>query len=323
MSAASRGRGLLLAAALGLLALPASAAAETPGVPLPLPPGVPPQLQAELHAETGTSEPSGPFLPRFELHVKGGYDVSVLGIGSAAVVEVTRGHARAATAYVARGTVTPGRIEASFADLGAVSMRFRPSGRTSLSKPLRFCGGASHYRSRLGVFAGDFRFKGEHGYISVHAHRAKGAIREPLPLHCGGHVLRPDAAEAHSSGDGFQSIEPEFLAADWRHGVHAESFSAIGFGDSLLYLAFVEQSEGALAKLQFAFASGPTKALSIDDALTRAQVSPPAPFKGTGQYRAAPDGTTTWTGGLSVNFPGAGHFPLTGSLFKTELGAGF
>ena len=324
MRGATRARRLLLASALGLLALPALASADAPGVPLPLPAGVPPQLRAKLHAETGTRTPSGQFMPKFDLHVHGGYDVSVLGVGSAAIVEVTHGHARAATAYIARGTVTPGRIQASFGDLGKVSMRFRPSGQASLSKPLRSCGGASLYRSRLGVFGGDFQFKGENSYISVHAHRAKGAIRESLAPHCGRRGPHgSDRSVARSSSDGFQSIEPEFLAAGWRHGVRAESFAAIGFGKSLLYLAFVEQSEGALAKIQFAFASGPSKALSIDDALTQARVTPPAPFKGTGTYRAAPDGTTSWTGPLSVNLPGAGHFPLTGPEFKAEIGAGF
>lgn len=324
MSGAIKARRLLLAMALALLAVPALANAEAPGVPLPLPAGVPPQLRAELRAETGTSAPRGPFLPKFQLRAHGGYRVGVFGIGSAVIVEVVHGHARAATAYIARGTVTPSRIQASFGDLGRVAMRFQPSGRISLSKPLRHCHGASRYRSRLGVFSGSFQFKGENGYISVHAHRAKGTIRDSLAPHCG--RQRPRGSErdvARSSGDGFQSIEPEFLAASWRHGVGAASFAAIGFKTDLLYLAFAEQSEGALAKIRFAFASGPSTALSIDNALTRARVSPPAPFKGTGTYRAAPDGTTTWIGALSVNFPGAGHFPLTGPQFKTELGAGF
>jgi hypothetical protein len=307
---------------LALLVLPALASADGVGVPLPLPAGVPPQLRAELHAETGTSAPHGPFLPKFHLHARG-YDVSVLGIGSAAIVEVIRDHGKAATAYIARGTVTPGRIQASFGDLGRVAMRFMPSGRVSFSKPPPHCHGASRYKSRLGVFAGDFRFEGENDYVSIHTHRAKGGVRIPLTLHCGRQGRGPQQGVARTSGDGFQSIEPESLRADWRHAVSTVSFAAIGFGSDLLYLASAERSEGALAKIQFAFTSGPSKALSISDALTQARVTPPAPFKGTGTYRAAPDGTTTWTGALAVNFPGSSHFSLTGPLFKTVLGAGF
>jgi hypothetical protein len=307
---------------LALLALPALASADAPGVPLPLPGGVPPQLRAQLRAETGTSAPHGPFLPGFHLHAHG-YDVSVSGIGSAAIVEVAHDHGKAATAYIARGTVTPGRIQASFGDLGSVAMRFKPSGRVSFSKPPPHCHGASRYKSRLGVFAGDFRFKGENDYVSIHARRAKGGVRIPLTLRCGPQGRGSERGMARTSGDGFQSIEPESLQADWRHAVSAVSFAAIGFGSDLLYLASAERSEGALAKIQFAFASGPAKALSINDALTQARVTPPAPFKGTGTYRAAPDGTTTWTGALAVNFPGSARFPLTGPQFKTELGAGF
>jgi hypothetical protein len=331
VSAPAAIRRLLPAVAIALCAFPAVASAGEPGLPLPLPAGIPPQLRAELRTGTGTSAPRRQFMPKFELKAHGGYRVRVFGVGSTVIVEVTHGHSGATTAYVARGTVTPGRIAASFEGLGRVAVRFRPSGQTALSKPLRHCHGASRYRSRLGVFSGSFRFEGENGYVSIDARRAKGAVRDSLQLHCGRRSPRgPDENVARSSGDGFQSAEPTFLAAGWRHAVSSASFAATGAGlaasggkDGLLYLSFAEQSEGRLAKVRFAFASGPSKALSIDDALTRARVSPPAPFKGTGTYRAAPDGTTTWTGPLSVNFPGAGHFPLTGPEFKTELGNGF
>jgi hypothetical protein len=324
VSAAPGIRRLPLALAVALLAFPAAAAAGSSGLPLPLPAGIPPQLRAELRAETGTSAPHVPFMPKFQLKAHGGYRVGVFGIGSTAIVEVTHGRSDATTAYVSRGTVTPSRIEASFEGLGRVAVRFRPSGRTSLSKPLRHCHGASRYRSRLGVFSGSFRFKGEDEYVSIDASRAKGAVRETLELNCGrANPHEQEESVARSSGDGFQSAEPTFLAAGWRHAVSSASFTAIGVAKEILYLGFAEQSEGRLAKIRFASASGPSAALSIDDALTQARVSPPAPFKGTGTYQAAPDGTTTWTGPLSVNFPGAAHFPLTGPQFKTELGAGF
>jgi hypothetical protein len=83
------------------------------------------------------------------------------------------------------------------------------------------------------------------------------------------------------------------------------------------------QTRGDLAILRFAFtASDSARAFSVDNALTRAQVKPPAPFHGTGTYRAASDGTKTWTGGLAINFPGAPRLPLTGPEFKPELAAG-
>ena len=59
-----------------------------------------------------------------------------------------------------------------------------------------------------------------------------------------------------------------------------------------------------------------SKTFVSDDALTSATLRPPAPFHGKGTYSAGPDGTKAWTGPLSVAFPGAPRFPLTGTQFK-------
>ena len=62
------------------------------------------------------------------------------------------------TAYVAHGTATTHRIKASFGDFGAISVRFRPSGRVIKSRKGRGCRGPDRYTSRPGVFAvGDVR----------------------------------------------------------------------------------------------------------------------------------------------------------------------
>ena len=68
-----------------------------------------------------------PFHPVCVLGANDGYRVGVSGNGSAVVLEVVHGRSRAMTAYVARGTVTPRRLEASFGSFGKVAMRFRPS----------------------------------------------------------------------------------------------------------------------------------------------------------------------------------------------------
>jgi hypothetical protein len=318
--------GLLLAICLAALALPALATASPAVIPLPIPAGTPPQLraliQARVSADAGGGA-EGPARPKFELDAHK-YKLDVFGVGTAVVVEVTRGHSKAVTAYVARGTVTPGRIQASFGELGDVAMRFRASGQVALSKPLSHCNGESRYRNRLGVFAGEFRFRGEDGYVSVHAHRAKGEVRAEDQVQCGGrHSLRPQQRASHHSGSLFEALELRSLAASWRHAVSSASFAVLGIGKKVLYIASAEQSKGTVATLRFAVESGPGKAFTLSNALTTARVSPPGPFYGAGTYRAAPDGTTTWTGALAVNFPGAPRFPLAGPQFKAAVGAGF
>jgi hypothetical protein len=261
-----------------------------------------------------------PFLPLLVLKASHGYRVGVIGIGNAVLLEVIHGRARAVTAYVARGTVTPGRLEASFGDLGSVAMRFRPSSNRTWEKPHRRCKRGGRIVHRGGVYVGNLRFRGEGGYISVHAHRAKGQVSSVAPQ-CWStgidqrsqHAVRPS-----QQGDPF---EFDALGASSRHGVTSTSVGAVALGGRAIFFASTEQSEGDLAILRFAFAAGPTRAFTVDNALTRAQIRPPAPFHGTGTYRAAPDGTKTWSGGLAVNFPGAPRLPLTGPQYKTQLEA--
>ena len=79
-----------------------------------------------------------------------------------------------------------------------------------------------------------------------------------------------------------------------------------------------------MARIRFALTTAPAKkSFAVNEALTGATIAPPEPFHGKGAYRAASDGTTTWTGPLSVSFPGVPRLPLTGEAFKATLSAGF
>ena len=323
MSAAIRIRRLLLIAALVLVVIPASASASArpPAFSLELPRELPPRLRAQVPSRMNPRSSPAPFHAAFVLKPSHGYRIGVVGIGGAVVLEVRRGHARALTAYVARGTVTPGRLEASFGDLGKVAMRFRPSSNRTWEKPHRRCKGAGRFVNRNGVYVGDVRFKGEGGYVSIHVHRAKGQVSSVAPWCL---RARPDRRSQHAIRPSQQGDpwELDSLGASWRHGVTSTSVGAIALGRRVLFFASTEQSVGRLAILRFAFARGSPRAFTVDNALTRAQIRPPAPFNGTGTYRAAADGTKTWSGGLAVNFPGAPRLPLAGPLFKARLKVG-
>ena len=63
------------------------------------------------------------------------------------------------------------------------------------------------------------------------------------------------------------------------------------------FAAITEEGLGSMARLRFALTTTHSKkAVILNEALTKATIAPPAPFQGKGTYRAAPDGTTTWTG---------------------------
>ena len=79
-----------------------------------------------------------------------------------------------------------------------------------------------------------------------------------------------------------------------------------------------------MARIRYALATERSKdAIAINDALTSASIEPPPPFHGKGTYRAAPDGTTSWTGPLSVSLPGAPRLPLTGERVQSDARIGF
>jgi hypothetical protein len=317
--------------AVALLAIPAAGLAS----PIDIPAAVPPQFRAAVRSQVHSPNMHSDFVSKFNLKTHNGYAVSVIGFSDIVEIEVTRekhggatnhkpsGRGRAVTVYVARGTVTPNRIEASFGDLGEVSVRFHPSGQVSETKPRRHCKGPDRFTSDLGVFVGNVHLTGENHYVSVRAHRAKGTIRSPLHLRCAPRHFAPPVGHASRQVHEEPTFPPTLLAASSRHGVTATEFLTVQIGKKTLFLATDEQSKGSIAEVRYAFAVASSKDFTTDDSMTTASVTPPTPFAGKGSYSAGPDGTKTWTGPLRVFFPGAPRAPLTGPQFEVALASGF
>ena len=303
-----KGRVAILALLALALAAPAqSAAAERAPLLPPLPP-------TQLMAQVGAPVPPAPrFRSGFVVEASDGYRVGVINFGSAVSLIVFRGgHGKGLTetVYLARGVAAPERLQATFGKFGKVSMRFRESSNRTWSGKRRDCGEVDRFVKRRGLFVGDLRFRGEDGYVSVRIQRAKGAVvtvaAKCLPRAQSSFFLEPQSA---------------IYAESW-DGVDTTGFLALELGKKTVALAIDEESRGKLAISRIALARKPG-ALSVNEAATSAHFSPPPPFHGTGRYAAAPDGATTWTGNLSVNFPGAPRFPLTGPQFEVFLEAPF
>jgi hypothetical protein len=318
-------------ATLTILGLPQASMAGA----LDIPAAVPAEFRALLRSRLHMPKPQQGFESRFEIKAGHGYKLSVIGRGDVVAIEVTRpaanksplerlfGLDQAATAYIARGTVTPRRIAASFGKFGSVDVRFRSSGHVVRSDPGRRCRGADRFTNRLGVFLGSIRFSGEKRYVAVRAHRAKGGIRSPLHLHCASPPRRPSTRSWARPLPRHPSFTPASLTADWRHAVAATELFVLRGRRATLFLAFSEENVGSIAELRYGLATAHSKVFDINDALTAATITPPAPFHGKGIYAAAPDGTTSWSGPLSVSFPGLPRAPLTGPQFEVELSAGY
>ena len=306
-------------AAVALLALPAMAAAA----PLDIH-GAPPELRALMRTDAHRPGGGSTSAPQFDFQTGNGYTIDVAGVGPDVVIGVSRRHSSATTTYIARGVVSPTRLDASFGDLGRIAVRFRPSGRVVRTKPRQHCKGPDRITSRLGAFVGDIRFSGEGGYASADVHRVKGRVSSPISLRCTPSVSKHEGGGSDSIGSQEQSLRLTLLGADWKTALSSTSFAAVaGFGDKALFLADSEQSEGSVAIVRRAVAMASARTFSFDNALTLAGVTPPAPFSGTGSFQAGPDGAKSWTGSLAVSFPGAENMPLSGPQFKVVLLSGF
>jgi len=259
------------------------------------------------------------FRTGFSLDPTGPYEVRVQTSGDAVVVSVARGNRRrrvVLTNYLARGVATPERLQATFGRFGKISMRFRESRHRPWFGKKRRCRGAGRFVVRRGVFVGSFRFRGEDGYLGIRAHRAKGSISS-VASKCRRQSRRRGAQSSSIFDDSFSGL----VASD-RTGVNSTAFAAISFGGRLFYFAEREENRGKLSILRTALVRSHGD-LPLNEAVTAGRFSPGTPFNGAGRYRAAPDGSTSWSGNLSVDFPGAPRFPLTGPTYETFLEAGF
>jgi hypothetical protein len=273
--------------------------------------------------------------PTVGFHFKRGrYDLSVGNLGQTIFLAVETGALNsgkhvAGTTYVAHGTATEGRLQASFGELGEISMHFRPAKNRTWVKPDRNCRGLGQFMVRHGVWEGTLRFRGEGGYLSLDLHRVRGTV-ETIAPQCRdasgeSSALPRPAADPRSqplirpSQEASLGKEVPVLQARWRHGVGAAEFVGGAGREGSTFFVSTEEARGSVAIFRSARAEGEPKAVRADNALTRADLKPPSPFHGTGRYRAAADGSKTWSGGLSVSFPGAPRYELTGDPFESTL----
>jgi hypothetical protein len=282
-------------------------------------PPLPPAFTGHLFSQVGSPvPPSRRFRSGFGIDAEHGYRLNVFTFGTAVVLDVSRKwpqHMHVDTYYVARGVSAPQRMQATFGQFGKISMRFRPA-RSAAARNRVICRHGRRFRQRRGLFVGRFRFKGEGGYVSLALHRAKGSVLTPA-----GRCPLSRKARERLREELISLFEPlAAVLATSRDGVNLTGFLSLEQQGKAAYLAVREESRGRLAIIRYAAAQG-DEPFHTNEAASAAMVSPPAPFHGHGHYRAAPDGTTTWTGNLSVNFPGAPRFPLTGPAFETFLEA--
>jgi hypothetical protein len=267
----------------------------------------------------------GDGLPRFRIPATNGYGIAIEERGAATLLTAIRPSrpprsVGALSTYVARGRVSPTIVDTRFGSLGSVDMRFRPSAKITRGKPARHCDGRKRTIVRYGVFVGDVRFRGEDGYTSARAHRAKGEVVYQRSHDCLISALLDEYLQSLGAGKKHKEVKKTTLASGFRSGVSAVGFEATRVGaGKVSFHAAIERTEGSLGFYRAVFATASPLTFAFDSALSFGSVSPPPPFSGTASLRRNADGSKSWAGSLAVSFPGEPDVPLVGPKFKAQL----
>jgi hypothetical protein len=218
----------------------------------------------------------------------------------------------AATSYTVRGKVLPQRIDARFGKFGRVAVRLKTE-RMRKGKLEEQCTGKPE-TIRYGVFVGTIRFRGEGGYTSVDARQATGRLSSGSKIRCVFPNLRPGSGPvAHAS----RQVPPSLGAAQGRQrGFGVEIYG--GKRRSTFFSAFSQEQRGRMKIFRNVFAEAPLSSFAFASDLSSATVQPPQPFQGEAGFQRTPAGPT-WSGTLSVDFPGRDDVRLAGPRFEADL----
>jgi hypothetical protein len=260
-----------------------------------------PRLQTKAR-----SGQSGPYPSTgFRLQASNGYRIFVVGLPGRTAARHDIVGLRAETdgafsTYIVRGNVTSKTIKAQIGGLGTIDMSFHRTRGIHHVRPR--C--AKHpYKVKAGVWRGSIDFTGESGYTTVSATEAKPTWLYG-PASCGSVRGSTTGAWLNNSG----------------RDTHFEAYQNGGPGTRTDFNATVYHSSKRMGIVREVWTHGPADAFTYNGKLTKARVTPPAPFSGSATYRRSGRyGKGTMNGDLSATFPGGS----TASLVTRKNAAHF
>ncbi len=239
----------------------------------------------------------------------------------------------ASTSYAVRPqrSIDSGVLRARFGAIGAVSLRFRPHGRTKVGHAGKHCRGRAP-QTEFGEYRGTVSLRGEDGEFHIRGKRASGDRSRTFQLSCAaGHAHKEESKPLYEyvapSETFFVTSEggsiAMLLAISRRGGrfvylraAHMQSYEAGAdvqagalerkHGMAIGHYAEVNGGEGTLL----------TSLPGVHPAT--ATLAPPAPFHGEASFIENSPTSHAWGGTLAVSFPGL-DLPLTGPTYATSL----
>lgn len=273
------------------------------------------------HAEA--TEPR-PFSAEFSLQGSDGYWVSVVGENNRATITVRKQSPDReqfiAAAYSVRATVSRSGLYADLGTLGEISLSFVPSTTVTTKRRSKLPKGCEAPRTivrRQGAFVGTMRFEGEEGYTAVDATNVSGSVGTPEGILCGNFVTGSKGGQNHRHT---HVLPPPQLSV-------TSAKNALGFGAALttgrqnaLFSAMLAERSGMISIVRWVSVVAPRSDFRFDHLLSVASVTPPLPFLGRAIFRRSSQRSRpTWTGSLTVSFPGSPEVSLTGQPFTSAV----
>lgn len=258
----------------------------------------------------------------FRLQGSNGYKIGVSSASNSREVSVAALQPRS-TAFVlyltARRKHGERGFEAKLPGVGRIAVEFHRRGKAHRLPGFPGCEGRPGRRER-GVFVGTINIHGERGYTEATATRARGTVTRTFRETC---RVEPNAAGM---------IEPKEprpkanLIASKPSGV---DFAATSYdGGPREGAPFVDywasrfsRSDGmkVFRAISVELARPESFAAAHNGRAASARTEPPAPFSGAADFAIAAGGEVSWSGDLSVTFPGTDPIPLTGEGFGAQL----
>ncbi len=229
---------------------------------------------------------------------------------------------------IRRAPVRGDGIDTKLPGLGRVSVRFHPAGPAH-TEPGFFSAAACHGGETVkqpGSFVGRIRLRGERGYTTVQATKARGQVVTTSKEVCKRSIFNNSKPESEEDATRVFADATSRGRAVKFFGTTLSTLNPSAPASTFFSGSVTERRRGMVIFRETAV-HGTGNDLSPSDAgefPSMATVTPPTPFHGSAAFQRMPEGDNTWTGSMSVDLPGAGRVALAGSGFSARLcrGAG-
>jgi hypothetical protein len=218
---------------------------------------------------------------------------------------------REGATYIVRGRHEGEEVDFDLGPLGKVEVEARPTGHRKTVHPA--CGKPITLE---GVdFVGTIEFHGEEGFTEAQAKST------PLRYDLLANVVCGVSSQGETFGPGIPGTR---LKVARKAGPKLQ-INQNHPGAAVRYEAQITERRGGVTINRAVDGHLAGGSFSSDSSLTKATFAPGAPFTGSATYRGfhPPRGTHpahgTWSGNLSVDFPGHADVPLTGPGFKAAI----